>query len=129
MNWMIILTQIFEVVIIPLLGVATMYIIAFVKAKTQELKEVKNNDLFNKYMDMLCATVTDCTLATTQTYVDALKKEGKFDLEAQKIAFNKTYTAVMAILADDAKEYLASAVGDLQVYVKNMIEAEVNRNK
>jgi hypothetical protein len=35
----------------------------------------------------------------------------------------------MAILADEAKEYLQTAIGDLSAYVENMIEAEVNRNK
>ena len=129
MDWMLILSQIFEIVILPLLGIGTAYVIALVRAKIQEMKEDKEDALYHKYLDMLSDTVTDCVLATTQTYVEALKKEGKFDLEAQKIAFTRTYENVMAILADEAKEYLQTAVGDLSAYVENMIEAEVNRNK
>ena len=124
-----ILTQLFEIVIFPLLAIGTVYVIALIKAKIQEIKEKKNNDLYNKYLTMLDTTITDCVLATTQTYVDTLKKEGRFDLEAQKIAFQKTYENVMAILADDAREYLESAIGDLQTYVNNKIEAEVLANK
>lgn len=129
MNWMLILSQIFEIVILPLLGIGTAYIIALVRAKIQEMKEKKQDVLYHKYLDMLNITIADCVLATTQTYVETLKKEGKFDLDAQKIAFTKTYENVMAILADEAKEYLQTAIGDLSAYVENMIEAEVNRNK
>lgn len=129
MDWMLILSQIFEIVILPLLGIGTAYVIALVRAKIQEMKENKEDVLYHKYLDMLNDTIADCVLATTQTYVEALKKEGKFDLEAQKIAFTKTYENVMAILADEAKEYLQTAIGDLSAYVENMIEAEVNRNK
>ena len=129
MNWMLILSQIFEIVILPLLGIGTAYVIALVRAKIQEMKENKQDVLYHKYLDMLNDTIADCVLATTQTYVEALKKEGKFDLDAQKIAFTKTYENVMAILADEAKEYLQTAIGDLSAYVENMIEAEVNRNK
>ena len=129
MDWMLILSQIFEIVILPLLGIGTAYVIALVRAKIQEMKEKKQDVLYHKYLDMLNITIADCVLATTQTYVETLKKEGKFDLEAQKIAFTRTYENVMAILADEAKEYLQTAIGDLSAYVENMIEAEVNRNK
>ena len=77
------------------------------------MKEKKQDVLYHKYLDMLNITIADCVLATTQTYVEALKKEGKFDLDAQKIAFTRTYENVMAILADEAKEYLQTAIGDL----------------
>ena len=129
MNWMNILTQLFEVVIIPLLGIATLYVVALVKAKTEEIKAIKDNELFNKYMDMLCETITDCTLATTQTYVDALKKENAFDKEAQAIAFQKTFDAIMSVLSEDAKEYLTHIYGDLTTYITARIEAEVKANK
>jgi hypothetical protein len=35
----------------------------------------------------------------------------------------------MAILTEEAKEYLESAVGDLELFIKQKIEAEVNLNK
>jgi hypothetical protein len=61
--------------------------------------------------------------------VDNLKGKNAFDEVAQKIAFQKTYEAVLAILSDDAKEYLTHIYGDLSIFITNMIEAEVNRNK
>jgi hypothetical protein len=35
----------------------------------------------------------------------------------------------MAILSDDAKEYITETTGDLNVYLTQLIEAEVNKNK
>ena len=129
MDYMELLQQIFQVCIIPLLGVLTGFIIAFIKKKTSELEETTDNELYKKYMEMLRDTVIDCVIATNQTYVESLKDKNAFDKEAQKQAFEMTYNAVMAILADDAKMYLESAVGDLQMYVTKLIEAQVNINK
>ena len=129
MDWMELLQKIFEVCIIPLLGVLTAFLIVFISKKAQELKAKTNNELYNKYIDMLEQTIINCVIATNQTYVDALKREGKFDGEAQKIAFQKTYDSVMAILSEDAKTYLNEAIGDLQAYIINQIEAQVNLNK
>lgn len=123
------LKQIFEVCFFPLLGVLTTFLIVFINKKAQELKAQTDNELYHKYIDMLEQTVINCVIATNQTYVDSLKAQGKFDLEAQKEAFNRTYNQVMLILADDAKEYLSSAVGDLNAYITNMIEAQVKENK
>ena len=78
---------------------------------------------------MLTNTISQCVIATNQTYVESLKKEGKFDLEAQKIAFNKTKTSVLQLLSAEAKIYLTTVVGDLDSYIDNIIEAEVNLNK
>lgn len=121
--------QIFEVCLFPLLGVLTTFLIIFISKKAQELKAKTNNELYNKYIDMLEQTIINCVIATNQTYVDALKAEDKFDGEAQKIAFQKTYDSVMAILSEDAKTYLNEAIGDLQAYIINQIEAQVNLNK
>ena len=129
MNWMNVLSQIFEIVIFPLLGIGTAYLIVLIRAKIQELKQKKDDDLYHKYLDMLEDTIIQCVLATTQTYVESLKKEGAFDADAQKVAFTKTYTNVMKILSDEAKEYLTEALGDLEAYVYNRIEANVKLTK
>lgn len=129
MDWMTLVAQIFEVIIFPLLSIGTIYLINLIKVKIQELKQKKDDDLYHKYLDMLEDTVVQCVLATTQTYVESLKKEGAFDADAQKVAFTKTYTNVMKILSDEAKEYLTEALGDLETYVYNRIEANVKLTK
>ena len=126
MEWLLLLTDIFEVCIIPLLGVLTAYLVAFIRNKTKELAVKADNDLAEKYITMLGETISACVIATNQTYVENLKKDQIFDEEAQKEAFQKTYDAVMAVLTEDAKEYLASIYGDLNTFIINKIEAEVN---
>lgn len=129
MDYAELIKQIFEVCLFPLLGILTTFVIVFISKKAQELKATTDNELYHKYIDMLEQTIINCVIATNQTYVDALKREGKFDGKAQKIAFQKTYNSVMAILSEDAKTYLNEAIGDLQAYIINQIEAQVNLNK
>ena len=129
MEWMVILQQLFELCIIPLLGIVTFYIVQFIKTKTEELNANNSNEVLSKYIEMLSNTICECVIATNQTYVDSLKAQGKFDAEAQKKAFEMTYNSVINILTDEAKVYLTSIYGDLTAYITNMIEAEVNKNK
>ena len=129
MDWLNLLTQIFEVCIIPLLGILTTYIVKYIQVKSAEITEKTDNAIADKYTVMLADTISACVLATNQTYVEALKKQGKFDAEAQKTAFNMTLNAVMEILSEDAKKYLSEAFGDLNSYITSQIEASVNVNK
>lgn len=129
MEWLPLLYQILEVCVIPLLGILTAYIVKFINIKSGEIQTKVDNDLADKYIAMVADTVSACVIATNQTYVEALKKNNAFTAEAQKEAFNLTYNAVMAILTDEAKEYLAEIYGDVTAYITNKIEAEVNISK
>ena len=84
MEWTTLLQQIFEVCIIPLLGLLTTYLIKFIKEKNKAFQAEIDNELYKKYMDMLEKTIIDCVIATNQTYTEALKKAGKFGPEEQK---------------------------------------------
>ena len=129
MNWLEMLYQILEVCVIPLLGILTVYAVKFIKVKSDEIKTKADNELADKYIDLLSTTISDCVIATNQTYVDALKKENAFTAEAQRKAFELTYDAVLEVLSDDAVIYLTSIYGDLSKYITAKIEAEVNLNK
>lgn len=129
MNWLEMLQKIFEVCIIPLLGVLTTYLVMFIKNKSVALQEQTDNELYKKYIALLDETITKCVIATNQTYVESLKDKNAFDIEAQKKAFEMTYQSVLAILSKDAQQYLNEAVGDLNAYIVKSIEAQVNANK
>lgn len=129
MNWLDLLKQIFEVCIIPLLGILTTYIVQYIRVKKEEMKTQTENEKVNKYLDILAKVIEDCVVATNQTYVETLKKEGKFDIEAQKQAFLMTSQAVLAIMSDESLDILALAVDDLNEYIRQKIEAEVNKHK
>ena len=129
MEWAVIINEVFTVVLIPLLGLITKYVIEFLHAKREEAKSKTDNDTLKKYIDMLDATIERAVIATNQTYVDALKERGEFGPEAQKEALTKTYEAIMAVLNLDAINYLNEAVGDLQSYIMTGIESQVNIQK
>lgn len=129
MDWLKILQQIFEVCIIPLLGILTTTLIQFVIKKKNEVKEKTENETLKKYLDMLAETIETCVIATNQTYVEALKDKNAFDAEAQKHAFEMTYQNVMALLSEEAKRYLQEAIGDLTLLITQGIEQKVNEQK
>ena len=129
MDWLELLYDILKLCVIPMLGILTTYAIKWLNAKEKETLAKVENDMADKYIVMVYQTIRDCVSATTQTYVDSLKKQGKFDAEAQKIAFHMSFDAVMATLTEDAKEYLIAAYGDLTVYLTSKIEAEVKAQK
>ena len=129
MNYNELITSIFQVCIIPLLGVLISFFVKWVNAKSAELKAQTDNTLTKKYLDMLDKSISQAVIATTQTYVDTLKKQGKFDKEAQKEAFNKVYESVMLTLNEEAAAYLETAIGDLQEYIVNKIESDVRLTK
>ena len=124
-----IITQIIQICIIPLLGILTKFLVDYLSAKRDEINFNTKNEIAQKYTNMIYQTVVDCVIATNQTYVDSLKKSGSFDEIAQKEAFNRTMSAIMTILSDDAKEYITEATGDLNTYLTQLIEAEVNKRK
>ena len=129
MNWTNTLQIIFKTIIIPLLGVATVYLIQFINTKRKEIKQSTENALAKKYIDLLSETIINCVSATNQTYVQALKDKNAFTPEAQKEAFKRTYDAVLNILTDDALDYLNTIYDDLEAYITETIEASVYYHK
>lgn len=127
------LNEAFQVIIPMITTLLAVWLIIGIRKVAKETSEKSSSELVDKltdkYFKMLETTVTNTVLATTQTYVEALKKENAFDKEAQEKAFNMTYEAVMKVLTDEAKRYLEAAVGDLELYTKNLIEATVKLTK
>lgn len=121
--------QIMEYILLPLLGLLVSYFIAYIDKKKKETIANTDNAKVKKYTTLLANTITNCVLATQQTYVDTLKKEGKFTLEAQQIAFENTYNAVLNVLSEEVLLYLEELYGDYQGYIAQLIEAEVFINK
>lgn len=127
------LNEAFQVIIPMITTLLAVWLIIGIRKVAKETSEKSSSELVDKltdkYFKMLETTVTNTVLATTQTYVEALKKENAFDKEAQEKAFNMTYEAVMKVLTDEAKRYLEAVVGDLELYTKNLIEATVKLTK
>ena len=129
MNNLIILQQIFEVCIVPLLGILTAFLVQYIKSKTQEIAASTDSELSIKYNKLISDTIISCVIATNQTYVDSLKNKDVFTKEAQQEAFIKTRDAVVDILNEDSKKYISESFGDVEKYLTVQIEAIINKIK
>ena len=105
------------------------YLNTNINKKKKPLEVETDNEKTKAYLDMIEKTIVDCVNATNQTFVETLKKDGKFTKEAQEEAFNKTLQSVKAILSKDCLEYLSLITTDVNTYIYNKIEAEVKNAK
>ena len=123
------ITQILQGVLIPLLIALAGYVVDFLKAKRDEAKTKTKNELAKKYMGMIYDTITNCVIATNQTYVDSLKASGNFDKQAQQKAFEETLQSVKQMLGTKVINYIKSISDDTNFYLTKLIEAKVKENK
>ena len=73
--------------------------------------------------------VNKAVITTNQTFVNELKKQGKFDKEAMEEAYRRTYESIVASLSQSFFEYIDKEAIDIDALLKNMIETSVNWNK
>ena len=97
--------------ILPLL---ITYGILFLKVKIKEQEKNLENDQLVKYID-----------AAT----DAMKKEGKFDAEAQKTAKQMAIDKAKALITEDSKAAIETLYSDFEAYLNDAIEELVRENK
>lgn len=124
-----VLTVIFKVVIIPVLPVAVAYLVAYLRAKKEELTNSMNNQVVASVLSEAGDAVLQAVEYVSQTYVDSLKAQGKFDVEAQKEAFEKAKEAAVTILTQESLELLASITGDVETWLNTKIEQTVREKK
>ena len=73
--------------------------------------------------------VSKAVITTNQTFVNELKKQGKFDKEAMQEAYRRTYESIVASLSQSFFEYIDEETIDIDMLLKNMIETSVSWNK
>lgn len=114
-------------VIVPVLIAIVPFIVTWLKARSDEIKERTKSEELRKYVDIAEGVVADAVITVARTYVDALKKEGAFDEAAQRVAFNEARTKVVAVLGLGACRVLSEAYGDINEWLENKIEVAVLR--
>ena len=86
----------------------------------------------SKYSGIIYALeniVNKAVITTNQTFVNELKKQGKFDKEAMEEAYRRTYESIIASLSQSFFEYVDKETIDVDMLLKNMIETSVDWNK
>ena len=118
-----------QAVLVAAVPVCAAFIGKGLKALAAYLGQKSENETAKKYLAEAAEAISTAVTFTSQTYVDALKKSGQFDKEAQEWALKVALAQAQRMLTEDAKEFLAEAYGDLGKYLEGRIEAEVRNQK
>lgn len=89
------------------------------------VKSHVNNAKINKALGDLERAIYTSVEVTNNTYVDELKKNGKFTLEEEEKAMNSTFLSVVTMLSEKTLKYIEKNVGDMDFFIKQRIEATV----
>ena len=123
------LMTIIQAVIIPAIPIVVAYLVKLLKAKTEQTATKISNELVRQYLQEAIDSVLQAVTYVSQTYVDSLKKQGKFDAEAQKIAFNTAKDIALQLLTEDAKQMITDLYGDITIWLDTKIEQTVKEQK
>ena len=119
------------VVIIPLLGVATKYITAWIQAQTANLQEKTSNEKLKKYLGLAEDAISSAVSAVSQTYVDALKKTNAFTKENATAAFTLAKEKALAIMGTETLTALKTELksSEFDIWIDTKIEDFVRKLK
>ena len=123
------LTTLLQAVLVAAVPVCAAFLGQGIRALAAYLGQKSENDMAQKYLTEAADAISAAVTFTSQTYVDALKKAGTFDKEAQDWALQVAISEAKALLTQQAREFLSEAYGPLDRYLEGLIEAEVRNQK
>lgn len=129
MNLQQLLNELLYAVLIAAIPVLAKYIIAYLQTKQSQIEDNKKNYDFASTLEKALEIVTSVVKYVSQTYVDDLKAQGKFDASAQEEALKKAIETIQSQLDEQTKELLITAYGDLQTWIRVQIEATIKDSK
>ena len=92
-----------------------------------------NNKIKDKkgagYAVSISTIILGAVQSVFQTFVDTLKKSGKFDDNAKAEAKERALTIIRSQLTTELKNYIIENYGDLEEYLKNQVEAVIYQLK
>ena len=123
------LMELLYVVLIGTIPIVSKYLTQQIDVKKNEILKADKTKDFQHSIDGAMSLVEKVVDYVSQTYVDSLKKEGKFDAAAQQNAYNKAVDALDKLMDDDMKRVLIDVYGDLATWMKVAIESYIKNNK
>lgn len=117
-----ILSVLVSAIVLPLISLIGAKLISWLSSKT---KSEKATAIIKEANDIVMNAVK-CVL---QTYVDSLKKEGKFDEASQFLALSKAKEKAMEQMSDDTKAFVEKNYGNLDSWLTTSIEATISTIK
>lgn len=118
-----------QALILAIVPILAGYVIQFIRAKAASLRLSTDNSFIWNIINLVESIVTNVVAYVQQTYVDNLKADGKFDVEEQKIAFEKAYNGVVELVSEEQKALIESVFGNFGDWLSVLIEAAVRNQK
>ena len=109
--------------------VCAAYLVQYLHRKSEHIIAQTDNMTIKAFLAEATDAVSTAVTYTSQTFVDALKKEGKFDKDKQQEALKKSLDKAISLLSESAKNALTDIYGNLEAYLTSKIEAEVRSQK
>ena len=118
MDWQEILSKI----ILGLIGIGFTALSTMV---TYWISKFIKDEHLKKLLNSLNELARSAVLEVYQTYVEELKGKGLFDKEAQSKALSKAIGIIKANLDSETKKWLEENKGDVEAYLKTLIESQI----
>ena len=120
------------IILTVILPVVATYIVNLIKSKIEESKiisEATKNEKLEETIKNELNEVMDAVWYVNQTYTDSLKASGKFDKEAQDIAFDKAYAKAVSLISESTRKTIEQVYGSFDEWLELKIEASVGKAK
>lgn len=117
-----VLSVVVTAIILPLISLAGTKLIKWLSTKIK-------NEKANSILVTATNIVINAVKSVFQTYVDSLKKEGKFDKESQLVALNKAKDVAISQMSEDVKEFIKNNYGNRDAWLNTQIEATIDTLK
>lgn len=114
-----IISVVVTTVVLPLITLGGTKLIQLIN---QKIKDEKTRNILTS----LTQTIERVVRSVTQTYVESLKKDGKFDQEAQIKALTLAKEAILAELNVETRTFIETTYGSVDSFVTSQIESTIN---
>ena len=122
-------TEILNILLTALSIVVTSLVSWAVALLIQYLNNKIKDKRAAKWMTEITLIITNAVQNVFQSFVDTLKKEGKFDEKAQKEARERAITIIKSQMRDELISYVINNYGDLEDWLNSQIEAIIYQLK
>lgn len=106
------------IIITGLISWATTVVVNWLNTKIKDKKMAQ-------HATALFEIVMNSVKTISQTYVETIKKEGKFTKENQEKAFQMAIDLIKGQLTPELIKYITENFGDVEVYLRTQIESTI----
>ena len=114
-------------VLAPLIIAISSFLIALIRQQTSKIEEKIKDEKAKRMLEIAENVVSQAVATVSQTYVDGLKKDGIFDTDAQKEAFEMSKDKIYMLLTTDTLQTIQDNYGNVEEWINTKIEETINK--